>query len=217
MTRLRRRPRATYRVYGEKEYLAGVDPLGDWDDVPARDEEPVRPTAARDGQPAGAGRLQRLAGAAALTGAVGAVGGIVGLAGLRTHARALDRREIAQRLAPPPRVTASRGHTNALARATRRQIHPVSPSRRTFARRGTSARVSPGSASRAWKPARAIAASAPRITRRASAANAGPSSATKAPGATPQAPAATPSTASQEPPAPTEARPAAQSEFGFER
>jgi hypothetical protein len=216
MTRSRRRPRAAYRVYGEQEYLAGADALGDCDG-PAPDEEPGGGTAARFGQPAGGPRLQRLAGAAALTGAVGAVGGVVGLAGLRTHTHALDRREIAQRLAPSPRMTASRGHTNALARAPGRRIPPASPSRRTPARHGTSARVSPGSASRARKPARAIAASAPPVTHRASTASSGPGSATEAPSSTPQAPAAAPGAASQEPLAPTEARPAAQSEFGFER
>ena len=66
MTRLRRRPRAVYRVYSEEEYLAGADALTVWDG-PLSDE------------PKRGRRLQRIAGTAALTGAVGTVAGIVGL------------------------------------------------------------------------------------------------------------------------------------------
>ena len=113
MTRLRR-SRAVYRVYSEEEYLAGADALAAW----------KRRAAA--GEPAHGRRLQRLAGAAALTGAVGTVGGVVGLAGLRTHA--VDRREIARRVAPPTRAAAFRRHVSAPAPAhvARRRIpHPV--------------------------------------------------------------------------------------------
>lgn len=181
MTRLRRRSRAVYRVYGEEEYLAGADigvgPLPEWEHMP-RSEEPAHGR-----------RLQRLAGAAALSGAVGTVGGVVGLAGLRSHAVA--HREIAQRVAPPTRAAVSRRHASALVPAhvaRRRMPHPP-PSRRTRARRvSTPPRVSLGQASRAETAARAIATSAPQ-------ANA----------------------AQHAPPAEVHAGARAQSEFGFER
>jgi hypothetical protein len=200
MTRLRRRPRAVYRVYGEDEYLAGVDAL------PAGEGSPSdEPTHGR--------RLQRIAGAAALTGAVGTVGGVVGLAGLRVHAG--DRRELAARTVPSIRAAASRGHASAPAHVARRQIlHPSSP-RRMHGRRSTAVGVSRGPMSRADTFARAIAVDAPQsapahrseideISDRPSSAVQGTS--TEAVSAV-QGP----------PPAAPEARPRAQSEFGFER
>jgi hypothetical protein len=173
MTRLRRRSTTVYRVYGEEEYLAGADMLTVWEDAPPAEE----PTPGR--------RLQRLAGAAALTGAVGTVGGVVGLAGLRAHA--VDRREIAQRVVPPVRAVALRGHASTPAHMARRwTLHPIRP-RRVHARRRTAVRLSHGSASRAETAARTIAVSAPQAS------------------------------AAQHAPAEAHARPQAQSEFGFER
>jgi hypothetical protein len=150
MTRLRRRPRAVYRVYGEEEYLAGVDTLSAREDLPLVEE----PTHGR--------RLQRIAGAAALTGAVGTVGGVVGLAGLRMHA--VDRREMAQRVMSPVRAVPARGHTSTPAHmARRRTLHPIRP-RRVHAHRRTAVRLSHGSALRAETAARTIAVSAPRAS-----------------------------------------------------
>jgi hypothetical protein len=148
--RLRRRPRAVYRVYGEEEYLAGVDTLPVREDLPLAEE----PTHGR--------RLQRIAGAAALTGAVGTVGGVVGLAGLRMHA--VDRREIAQRVLSPVRAAPVRGHTSTPAHMVRRRtLHPIRP-RRMHARGGTAVRLPHGSALRAQSTVRTIAVSAPRAS-----------------------------------------------------
>jgi hypothetical protein len=205
MTRLRRRPRAIYRVYGEEEYLAGADALPAREDAPPAEE----PTHGR--------RLQRIAGAAALTGAVGTVGGVVGLAGLRTHARALDRREIAQRTAPPLRAAGSRGHASPSSHLTRREILHRYPSRHAHARRARAERVSQRPASRVGAGARTmVVASASRETF-ARAASAPPSASTETASATRGAPAETPSAAGETRPGATAARPAAQSEFGFER
>jgi hypothetical protein len=172
MKRVRRRSRAVYRVYGEKEYLAGADALATQED-PSLAAEPV----------CGRG-LRRVACATALTGTVGAVGGVVGLAGLRTHVRALDRRVIAQRIvAPSVRMAAPGGHPSASRRVARGQSPRRDLSRRVHERRPLVMRASLGTASRAQAPVRTFARS---------------SAATQAP---PEA----------------EARPAAQSEFGFER
>jgi hypothetical protein len=150
MTRLRRRSGVAYRVYDEEEYLAGADALA------ARKEAPsaVEPTHGR--------RLQRFAGAAALTGAVGTVGGVVGLVGLRTHARALDRRELAQRAVPSVRAPA-RGHARPPAHTVRRRIAHPPPPRHWHARRGARARVSRGPAPGVGASARAIAVSVPPV------------------------------------------------------
>jgi hypothetical protein len=144
MIRLRRRPGALYRVYDEEEYLA-ADALTVWEGSPS--DEPKRGR-----------RLQRIAGAAALTGAVGTVAGIVGLTGIR--AQAVDRREIAQRIGRPVRIAASRGHVSAPAHAARRQIPHPSRSRRVPPHRRTPVQVSRGPGSRAEASARAIAVSA---------------------------------------------------------
>jgi hypothetical protein len=150
MTRLRRRPRTVYRVYGEEEYLAGAGAFTAWEDAPPAEE----PTPGR--------RLQRLAGAAALTGAVGTVGGVVGLAGLRAHA--VDRREIAQRVVPPVRAAPTRGHASTPAHmARRRTIHPIRP-QRVNARRGTAVALSHRPTPRAETAARTIAVSAPQAS-----------------------------------------------------
>lgn len=209
MTRLHRRPRAVYRVYGEEEYLAGADaflaaggpPPGDFGDGST-------PGNAKHGR-----RLQRIAGAAALTGAVGTVGGVVGLAGLRAHA--VDRREIAKRIVPSVRIRALRGHTDTPAHATRRQIRHPGPPRRMPARRTAPAPVSPGAASRAGTPARAIAVTARRST---------PAHRSeideiseRPPSARQSTPTAVASAAQGPPSATPEARPGARSEFGFER
>jgi hypothetical protein len=176
VTRLRGRSRAAYRLYGEEEYLAGADALADWNGPPT--DEPVRGR-----------RLQRLAGAAALTGAVGTVGGVVGLAGLRAHPA--GRREIARRIVPSVQPASVRGHVRTPARAVRRSSHRPSSSRRVHARRGTprgtQVRLSPGHATGAETPARALAMSAPQAG------------------------------AAQSAPAEVHAGTRAQSEFGFER
>lgn len=191
MTRLRRRPRAVYRVYGEEEYLAGVDTLSALEDPPLAEE----PTHGR--------RLQRIAGAAALTGAVGTVGGVVGLAGLRMHA--VDRREIAQRVMPPVRAVAVRGHASTSAHMMRRgTLHPIRP-RRTHARRETAVRPPHGSALRAEAAARTIVISASRSTP------------ARVVGAVPGISTDATSAAQGPPPATPHVRPRAQSEFGFER
>jgi hypothetical protein len=215
MTRLRRRPRAVYRVYGEEEYLAGADTL------------PVREDLTLAEQATHGRRLQRIAGAAALTGAVGTVGGVVGLAGLRAHA--VDRREIAQRVAPSTPGAALRRHASASTHVARDQSQhrsPLrSPSRRTHERGGVSARLSPGTASRVRTFAQETA-----VSRSPSAqghrleidessgrpASAGPVTSTQTSSAAVQASAEAPNAAAQASPA-TEAPPAAQSEFGFER
>ena len=200
MTRLRRRPRAVYRVYGEEEYLAGADALPAWDGPPSDESKHGR-------------RLQRIAGAAALTGAVGTVGGVVGLAGLRAHA--VDRRKIAERVVPSVRAGALRGHASTPAHVARRQILHPSPPRRMRSHRSTPVRVSLGRASRAEMSAQAIAVDASQRTpphrseideihdRPASAVQGTSTEAASAP----QGP----------PPATPESRPRVQSEFGFER
>jgi hypothetical protein len=191
MMRLRRRPRTVYRVYGEEEYLAGVDTLSAREDLPLA------------GEPTHGRRLQRIAGAAALTGAVGTVGGVVGLAGLRMHT--LDRREIAQRVRSPVRAVAVRGHTSTPAHMVRRRTpHPIG-ARRIHARRGTAVRLSHDSALRPRSAARTIVVSASRST---------PARVVRAvPGISTGA-----TSAAQGPsPANPDVRPRAQSEFGFER
>ncbi len=219
MTLLRRRPRAVYRVYDEDEYLAGVDPLPVWEEE-AQGKSPA-------GELSHGRKLQRLAGAAALTGAVGTVGGVVGLAGLRTHAP--GPREIAQRVMPPARTVAPRGHVSTPVRATRRRrtLHPAPWPRGMHrqARRVRAGALSHGPASRVQTVARAIAVngastataareSAVRFTR---AREAPSGQSTEAASAVSGAPAETASASEQTPSATTEVRPRAQSEFGFER
>lgn len=150
MTRLRRRPRAAYRVYDEDEYLAGADPLPVWE------EAQVESSA---GEPSHGRKLRRLAGAAALTGAVGTVGSVVGLAGLRAHA--VDHRKIAERIAPSVRAAALRGHVSAPAHAARRQILHSSLPRRIRRHRTTPARISREPVSEAETSTRMIAVNAP--------------------------------------------------------
>ena len=191
MRRLRRRPRAVYRVYGEEEYLAGVDTLSAREDPPLAEE------------PAHGRRLQRIAGAAALTGALGTVGGIVGLAGLRMHT--VGRREIAQRVTSPVRVAAVRGHASTPAHMLRRRtLHPIRP-RRIHTRRWTAVPPPHGSALRAESAARRIVISSSRST---------PARVIRTvPGISTDA-----TSAAQGPsPATLDVRPRAQSEFGFER
>ena len=156
VTLLRRSPRAVYRVYSEEEYLAGVDPFADLGVSPVRE--------ARRGP-----RLQRIAGAAALTGAVGTVGGVIGLAGLHTHSG--DRLETAEHVVPErvvPFVGASAPARRApTARARTRHVARPSPPRRGHAHSGLSQvalvpahRIQTRPAVQA--PARTIVASAPR-------------------------------------------------------
>ncbi len=114
MRRLRGQPRAVYRVYGEDEYLAGVDPFADLESPPAEPAShlakwgaPTPPAAAVTTREH---RLRRLAGAAALTGAVGTVGGTIGLVGLRSHP--VDR-QIAANISPPARIAPTDAGRNA--------------------------------------------------------------------------------------------------------
>jgi hypothetical protein len=224
MTRLRRRPRAVYRVYDEDEYLAGADPLPTWEEEAAAVVAATTQGKSPAGEPSHGRRLQRLAGAAALTGAVATVGGVEGLAGLRTHAA--EPREIAQRVMPSARAAALRGNASTPVRAMRRQtLHPTRPASRQM-RRGKAPSLSHGSASRVQTDARTIAVSASTATAaresavrftRAREASSGESSSTQAPSAAPGASAETASATAQTPSAATEARPRAQSEFGFER
>lgn len=199
MTRLRRRPGAVYRVYGEEEYLAGADTLFDWDGPPADEPKHGR-------------RLQRIAGAAALTGAVGTVGGVVGLAGLHTHAVA--RREIAERIVSPVRRAGSPAHASAPAHGARRQILHPSPSRRTHTHRRTPAQVSRGPASRAETSARTLAVSASPST---PAHRSGIDEISNRPASARQEAATETASAGPQAAPAAEARPRAQSEFGFER
>jgi hypothetical protein len=149
MRSVRRRPAATYRVYGEEEYLAGVDALVGRDLPPADESGHGR-------------RLQRIAGAAALTGAVSAVGGVAGLAGLHMHT--VDRREIAQRVSSPVRAAPAGGHASKPAHMMRRRVlHPIR-TRHMHARRGMAVGLSRGSALRAQSVARTIAVSAPQAS-----------------------------------------------------
>jgi hypothetical protein len=67
MTLLRRAPREVYRVYGEREFLAGACYDECFDAVPSQ---------------AGEGRLQRIAGATMLLVAIGAVGALIAIASL---------------------------------------------------------------------------------------------------------------------------------------
>jgi hypothetical protein len=201
MTRLRRRPGAVYRVYGEEEYLAGADALAAWVQPPADEPKHGR-------------RLQRIAGAAALTGAVGTVGGVVGLAGVRAHA--VDRREIAERIVPSMRATALRGSASTSAHAARRQILRPSRPRRTHAHRGMASSVSLAPALHTETTARAVAAIASR-SMPARARRAALVTSTEAASGVQEAPAEAPGAVQETPPANPEARPRAQSEFGFER
>jgi hypothetical protein len=214
MTRLRRRPRTVYRVYGEEEYLAGADALPLREDAPASRECPSR-------EPAPGRRLQRIAGAAALTGAVGTVGGVLALAELRAHepAHMLDRRELARRIAPPARRASSRAHAHAHtpARLTRRRIsHPfASPRAREDGAR--SVRLSHRPPSPAGAGARRTVVASTPYAGSVRVASAVPDVSTETASATSGAPAQAPSAARQSQPGAGEARTAAQSEFGFER
>jgi hypothetical protein len=213
--RPRRRSRTVYRVYNEEEYLAGADALSAGGDVPPSCERPSH-------GPTHGHRLQRIAGAAALTGAVGAVGGIAGLAEMRArtpaHAHVLDRHEIAQRVAPAVRSAPSRaGMSPPLHGARRRISHRRLPSRHAHVGRTRPVRVSHRSASREGAGARTtVFMSASRETS-ARVASTAPGASTEIASTTQGAPAEVPSTALQTPSAPATARPAAQSEFGFER
>jgi hypothetical protein len=79
MTLLGRAPREVYRVYGEEEFLEGVD-LVDGHRPRARAEESCRamPAVPRPGER----RLRRLAGATLLVGAVGSAGALSAVSGL---------------------------------------------------------------------------------------------------------------------------------------
>jgi hypothetical protein len=210
VTRPRRRSRTVYRVYGEEEYLAGADALSPGGEV----APPSRPSH----EPTHGHRLQRIAGAAALTGVVGAVGGVAGLARMRAHAPAhahmLDRHELARRVAPAVRSAPSRAGASPPLHGGRR--HRL-PSRHAYVGRTRPVRVSHRSASRDGASVRrTVLMSASRETSVRVASTAPDASAEMA-STTPGAPAEVSSAASQTSPAPATARPAAQSEFGFER
>lgn len=216
MTRLRRRPRTVYRVYGEEEYLAGADALPLREDAPASRECPSRDCSSRE--PAPGRRLQRIVGAAALTGAVGTVGGVLALAELRAHERAhtLHRRELARRIPPPVRRASS--HARTPARLTSRRISHSFASPRAREDGARSVRPSHRQPSTVGAGARtAVVASTPHAGS-VRVASTVPDASTETASATPAAPAQAPSAAAAETqPGAGEARTAAQSEFGFER
>jgi hypothetical protein len=203
----RRSSPAAFRVYGEEEYLAGVDAFGTHDDGPPVPVGQVQ----RHG-------LRRIACATALTGTVGAVGGVVGLAGLRAHVGGLNRRDVAQRVALSAHVPASSVRVSvasarppALAPARRRAALEQVSHRRLFPR------------VRERRPliARALAASASRPGRADRLE--GEEIADRSPNTASGASAQGPSVVSQAPPPPAEApsppaaAPETRSEFGFER
>jgi len=142
---------------------------------------------------------------------VGTVGGVVGLAGVRAHA--VDRREIAERIVPPMRATALRGSAITSAHAARRQILRPSRPRRTHAHREMASSVSLAPALHTETTARAIAPrSTPARARRAALVTS-----TEAASGVQKTPAEAASAVQETPPTTPEARPRAQSEFGFER
>jgi hypothetical protein len=213
MTRLRRRPGTVYRVYGEEEYLAGLDMLADRD-VPLRSDEPAH----RRG-------LRRLAGAAALSGAVGAVGGLVGLA--LVHAHPPDRSELAERSAPSTAMAVRRGSTSA-TRARRATSGSLSSPSRPGRRRPAESMSVHSALARARRsqihaPVRMVAASGPAGTparvmsavrdMSATAASTPAEGVGAARGAVAEAAGAARGTLSATP----AAQPRAQGEFGFER
>lgn len=197
---------AAFRVYGEEEYLAGLDTLGSHEDDLTVPVGPVQ----RHG-------LRRIACATALTGTVGAVGSVVGLSGPRAHVSGLDRREVAQHVARSAHVPVSTARVLVSSawppvrgpvrrRATLSHVFHRRPSRRPRESRPLLARALAAGASR---PARAhrlqgeeIADRSPNTTTVAS---------TQATSVVAQAP----------PPAEVTSTPAAlpetHSEFGFER
>jgi len=207
MRRLRGQPRAVYRVCGEDEYLAGVDPFADFHAPPAEPAShlaeggaPAPPAAAVTTREH---RLRRLAGAAALTGAVGTVGGTIGLVGLRSHP--VDR-QIAANISPPARI---------IADARREVAHRVLPSERSPRAVARRSRL----ISRPEVSVRRVSPSAHVTEPESSAPESSPARYTPSPVANaPQDTPATPlASASQNAPVDAEARPLAQSEFGFER
>jgi hypothetical protein len=205
MMRPRRRSRAVYRIYGEEEYLAGLDALTDWDGPPAE-------------APAHGRRLHRIAGAAALTGAVGTVGGVVGLAVV--HAHAADRRETAEHFGSSIATAVRRGSTSAASAGQASHRHVVSRSRsrgrHLAARTPVHVALARTRRPRAGASARAIAVSSPQDSP-APVASAVRDTSTEAPSAAQGTPTATDGDAQGASPATPEARPQAQSEFGFER
>ncbi len=215
MTRARRRrSRAVYRVYDEQQYLAGADVLDAFSG-----EDPRLAAEPKHGR-----GLRRIAGAAALTGTVGAVGGVVGLVGPRTHASAPDRREIAGRIAPSARASARSGHANLAAQAVHGQAYRRSPAWRIQRPRDASPGASLGLAPRTRVSVRALAVSASRLPHAHRSegekiadrsANTGASSSMQASNVASGTPAL--ATSASQRVSPGEARPAAQSEFGFER
>ena len=223
MRRLRRQPRAVYRICGEDEYLAGVDPFADWDIAPAESRTSL---AGRSARPAGISRerrLRRLAGAAALTGAVGTVGTTIAVVGLRSH---LPARQVAANVSLPAHPAMSAIHrpdTQAL---------PARPALRRDAihrdwRRGKSGHPGPAGGRsdriarrRRLGPHTSASTDVTEVAQTVSVASSAPTGAPSYQAAEPRpardAPAPVAS-AAQSPPAEAEPRPRAQSEFGFER
>jgi hypothetical protein len=224
MTRLRRRPRAVYRVYSEEEYLAGVDlagidPFANWDAAPL---EPVSHPTERCAASTGTSRerrLRRLAGAAALTGAVGTVGGTIALVGLRTHT--VDRQVAASALqtrTAPSGVGRSDGSTSSARVALRRDAAHRSDGYRYDRRRNGTHRTPPGGRSTrvARRPRVGPSAGAGTAKIAPSARVFEPESAASEPQPSRGAPAPVAS-AARDTPAGGEPGPQAQGEFGFER
>jgi hypothetical protein len=189
MAILRRAPREVYRVYGEAEYLAGADALGEWHKPGSR-----RPP---QGHP-----LRRLGVAGALTGALGALGGVIVLAGIGV--RSPNRLLAANGTFVKGGVLVGPGELDGTTSAGRDRVRLAIRMRHTRAgaRRGVGR----------WARSR-LAVSA-RATRSASARRA----AGCAPGVQAEPVGAAPAVAyARADPGEREARSPTQSEFGFER
>lgn len=125
MTWLQGHTREVYRVYGEDEFLDGVQPADGFLDAARADDvlgPGTRGTSARPGHVER--RLRRLAGAAVLAGAVGAVGGVIAAAaissGRDTTFRPPGGSAAAARGSSPRRAQPPEVDTTAVAAASAR-------------------------------------------------------------------------------------------------
>jgi hypothetical protein len=229
----RRQPRTVYKVYTEEEYLAGADALTDWDAESAQWDEQLPELSVPDVWPldrqdspvqaqpsmriSRERRLQRLACAAALTGAVGTVGGAIGLVAMRSHTG--DRQLAASNVVGPARtataqIAPSVTHALPKLRVTSSRVRQRQPLERPVrAQRTHASRVR----SAQGVPARVSRSTARVMQARVVQAQSAPAPAT-APMVSPaQSAPAVAVSAAQSTPTEAQARPPAQSEFGFER
>jgi len=239
MRPLRRQSRAVYRVYGEDEYLAGVDPFADLQASPAEAASHLAERGAQAPAPAATAgtarerRLRRLAGAAALAGAVGTVGGTIGLVGLRSHP--VDR-QIAANISAPARIAPAGVGSNARAgTGIARVASSANGVHRYIARRQEGVRQADASPRVVARRSRLISrpgvgvrpeVGVMRVSPRAHVSESGspapeppPARYTPAPvaNAAQDTPATSLASVSENASAETESRPQAQGEFGFER